>query len=167
MEALAALLSEKESEGGFAATGRSLRKLNKQQQRTLEQPGAVVREYLTETMERMGVEQGDIWRVYHYSSKVPWGRFRGLYRMHYHTSHILDLLLHDKPDQAAGYASQLCRALHQVSLDQGQWDAAALLLPRPDPLQRVVFGGSPAEMEVVAGYRDTIRKLGRSHADAG
>ena len=31
----------------------------------------------------------------------------------------------------------------------------------------MVFGGSPGEMEVVAGYRDTIRKLERSHADAG
>ncbi len=42
-----------------------------------------------------------------------------------------------------------------------------MLLPRPDTLQRVVFGGSPGEMEVVASYRDTIRKLERSHADAG
>ncbi len=51
------------------------------------------------------------------STTTAQGRFKELYRMHFHTSHILDLLLHDKPDQVAAYAAQLCRALHHVSLD--------------------------------------------------
>ena len=167
LEALTALLEEKEGTGGLGSTGRSLRRLHRQQQRVLDQPAQVVKEYVEETMQRAGAEAGDVWRVYHYNEKISWGRFKGIQKMHFHTSHILDLLLRNRPDQAAAYCCQLCRALHQVSLDQGGWDAASLLLPRQDPLTRIRFGGSAAEMEVVANYRDTIRKLEKAHSEAG
>ena len=166
-EALAAALDERDIGSGLGSTGKSLRKLHRQQQRVMEQPAAVVQEYWNELCERTGAEPEDVFRVYHYTAKVNWGRFKGLQRVHFHVSHILDRLLHDRPDQAAAYAAQLCRAVHQVVLDGGGWDSASLLLPKTDPLQKTLFGGSQTEMEIVANYRDTLKKLEKAHGSGG
>ena len=79
--------------------------------------------------------------------------------MHFHASHILGLMLKDRPRVAEAYLVQLLRALHQVAIDGGQWDTGTLLLPTPDPIYRYQFGGTEEDLEVIAGYQDTIEKL--------
>ncbi len=63
--------------------------------------------------------------------------------------------------------AQIFRAHHQVALDGGVWDSAALLLPRPDPVNRPLFGGTQAELETVSAYKEALNKLERKHGEPG
>ena len=54
---------------------------------------------------------------------------------------------------------QLQKALMQVAVDSGSWDNATLLLPYPDPLGTVDYGGTEREMEAVVTYRQGLREL--------
>ncbi len=58
---------------------------------------------------------------------------------------------------------QLLRCLHQVAIDDGSWSTSALLLPAADPIDKVRFGGSYSQLEVVAAYRGAVRKLEKLH----
>ncbi len=51
------------------------------------------------------------------------------------------------------------RALHQAAIDQGECENASLLLPKPDPIKKPVFGGTQAELDSVAAYRESLRKF--------
>ncbi len=57
--------------------------------------------------------------------------------------------------------------LHQVALDEGSLESAALLLQRPDPINRPVFGGTQAELETGASHRKALRRLDRARQDGG
>ena len=48
-----------------------------------------------------------------------------------------------------------------MSLDGGSWDTASLLLPRPDPVHRELFGGTEKELEAAVAYQEALRKLRR------
>ena len=62
---------------------------------------------------------------------------------------------------------QLLRAVHQVSLDQGSWQAASLMLAHADPLERPKFGGEPQQLESIASYLKAMTELEkRSQATA-
>ena len=63
-------------------------------------------------------------------------------------------------------ATQACKAVHQVALDQGKWSTATLLLPLEDPLGRDDFAGEEAEMKDVHAYRKALDELRASHASA-
>ena len=77
------------------------------------------------------------------------------------------LILKDRPDQAGGaYAVQLARAVHQSAIDDGGWESADLMLPKAPPDQRIPFGGTQTEMEVIANYRDALKKLEKAHGDS-
>ncbi len=60
---------------------------------------------------------------------------------------------------------QLLRAVRQLTLDQGFWDVVGLLLPKQDPLDRVRFGKSAAEFEIVVAYRDAMKKIQKGAKD--
>ena len=51
------------------------------------------------------------------------------------------------------------KAIHQVVIDGGGWDTASLLLPCADPVTKVEFGGTQAELETAAAYREALKKL--------
>jgi hypothetical protein len=145
-----------------------LKKLHAQQARVYKAPGAIVSEYVAEVMAELAVEPGDAWGFHQYSMRIHWGKLRGLQRVHYHLSHILALSMRGEAQPAQAYMVQLLRCLHQVCLDQGSWEVGSLLLPKSDPLSRTEFGGTLAELEVVDGYREALKKLskqGRKNED--
>ena len=110
-------------------------------------------------MEALGAEHGDPWQLRQYSMHLEWGRNRGLQRTHYHLSQALELLMRGRQDQGVAYLVQLLRTLNQTNLDEGSWDTASLLLPKRDPLERSLFGGTQQELEVAAAYKKAMRDL--------
>ena len=74
-------------------------------------------------------------------------------------SHALELGLKGQNDECAAYLTTLLRAIHQANIDGGGWQTAMHLLPRDDPWERVIFGGSQGDLEVIAGYQEALRKL--------
>ena len=66
--------------------------------------------------------------------------------------------------------TQLLRATHQASLDQGDWRTAWLLLDLPDPMERPRFGGEAQQLELVASYvtaMANLEKKGRWQSNRG
>ena len=53
-----------------------------------------------------------------------------------------------------------------MAIDDGHWSTASLLIPVPDPIDKVKFGGSHAQLEVIAAYREGLRKLEKAHAES-
>ena len=55
---------------------------------------AVVVEYIEEIMGKLGVSEGDVWQLWHFTEKkVNWHHFKVLVRIHWHLSHVLALLM--------------------------------------------------------------------------
>ncbi len=105
------------------------------------------------------MQPGDALSIADCTEKIAWGKFRGMHRVHHRCSNILDRLLKDEVDQAAGYLTKLCRALHQTALDGGSWHAASRTVPVADPFERVAFAGTHQELEVIASYQEAFRRL--------
>jgi len=61
---------------------------------------------------------------------------------------------------------QLLRAVHQASLDQGEWKTAWMLTHLPDPVERPRFGGEPQDLEVIASYVKAMSDLERKSKGA-
>ena len=57
---------------------------------------------------------------------------------------------------------QVLKAIHQATVDGGDWRTAALLVPLPDPCGRAEYGASMEELELVAAYRKSIYELGKA-----
>ena len=91
------------------------------------------------------------------------GRMQGLWRCHAGLQEIVQLLADKKPDHAHAFATAFAKAIHQVALDGGSWDSAALMIPLPDALQEPVFGGSERELAAVHSYRKAMKDLRAKH----
>ena len=76
-----------------------------------------------------------------------------------HISRALALILDSHTLQGAAYLSQLLCGLHQVSLDQGCWSTAALLLLVRDPVFNETFGATEKELEAVVGYGEAMKRI--------
>ena len=152
MDALSRL-RERDDETGTNAigAGKALKKLHAMQERVRTKPRDVVADYLEETTRVLNVRQGDAWALADFTSRISWGRMRGLHRIHWHASFILEHLVRGETDEAAGYLTQLLRAVHQVCLDGGNWTTARHMLPRSDPLEHEQFGGTQAEFLRLSG----------------
>lgn len=62
---------------------------------------------------------------------------------------------------------QLLRAVHQVSLDQGSWQAARLMLAHADAVKHPKLRKKPQQLESIASYLKAITELEkRSQATA-
>ena len=144
---------------GLTDAGKSLQRLNKMQDRVTKQPKAVVSDYLREVREQLGVEPGEAWQLWQYSQKIPWGRMKGLHRMHYHLSYALTLSLRGDQEECQAFIVQMLRAVHQCSIDNGSWDTASLLIPRKDPISRLEFGGTHRELETIFSYQKALKEL--------
>ena len=118
-----------------------------------------VRRYIKEIEEIMGVGPEIAYNISDFTKKVQWGKQKGLMRTHFAISELLQTILRGDHDQAALQAVQILRALYQCNLDGGSWKAASLLMSHPDPLDRVRFGGEPAQLESVASYLKAMQEL--------
>ena len=110
----------------------------------------------------MGVSsEQQFWRFEHRSLalKDVFGRLKGLWKVHYELSALLSVWEEGRDRVAKAHLVQLLKALHQVALDQGQWENATLMLPTVPPDQRAPFGGSPGEMKAVFEYQKALREL--------
>jgi hypothetical protein len=146
-------LMSRQGQDGDMSGHKAFRRVHKLKQRVYTQPEEVVNQYLTELVDRMGIEAGDAWAVWQYTQKLPWGRNQGLMRAHFHASHCLQLSLRGQHRCAEAYLVQLCRALYQV----------ALFLPRTDPTQRDMWGGTEQELEAAAAYNEAMGKMRKNH----
>jgi hypothetical protein len=153
----------RQGQDGDMSGHKAFRRVHKLKQRVYTQPEEVVNQYLTELVDRMGIEAGDAWAVWQYTQKLPWGRNQGLMRAHFHASHCLQLSLRGQHRCAQAYLVQLCRALYQVALDRGSWETASLFLPRTDPAQRDMWGGTEQELEAAAAYNEAMKKMRKNH----
>ena len=139
--------------------GKAFKRVHNLRHRVQEEPRVIVGDYLSQIMDKMGVEDGDSWQPWHFTSKISWGRLAGLRRVHFHLSHILTLQLRGQNLQSQAYTVQLLRALHQVSLDGGGWQTAMLLLPKADPLQKEAFGATERELEAIVAYQEAMKRI--------
>jgi hypothetical protein len=55
---------------GLGTVGKSLRRLHKIRGMVKSQPEKVIREYLEELMNRMGIEPGEPWQIYHFNRQI-------------------------------------------------------------------------------------------------
>jgi len=159
MMALMELLKKQRSQTEEQPGGKAVRRLQKLRSRVETEPEAIVGQYLQDIMDKLGTEPGDSFQPWMWTSRINWGKLAGLHRVHFHLSHILGLSLKGKKKQAEAYTVQLLRSLHQVSLDNGMWSTASLLLPRPDPIYRENFGATETELEAVVGYQEALKKI--------
>ena len=123
--------------------GKALKDFRHGHRRMKRKPLKHVRKYVREVESHLGVTAQSPYRLTDYSRRLSWGKQKSLMRIHYAVSELLQVLLKGKVERAALQAVQLLRALHQVCLDQGSWQAASLLLAHVDPLERPKFGGNP------------------------
>ena len=145
--------------------GRALRRLHAQQARVREKPHEVTAEFIEQVMHDLNVDAGDHWSFSDQTMAINWGKMKGLQRIHYHLGFILTHLLRREHQEAEAYVVQLMRCVHQVCLDSGAWTTGQHLLPRADPLEKPLFGGTQQELENIAAYTEALRKLRKSHGD--
>ncbi len=72
---------------------------------------------------------------------------------------MLQLIDKGKAAQAGALVTQAMKALHKVTLDEGNWRVGWLLTGLPDPVGRKVFGGGEEELEVAANYIKAVEDL--------
>ena len=63
--------------------GKAFKRVRNLRHRVQEEPRVIVGEYLSQIMDRMGVEEGDSWQPWHVTNKITWGRLAGLHRVHF------------------------------------------------------------------------------------
>eukprot|EP00434_Breviolum_minutum_P009431 symbB.v1.2.008306.t1/scaffold499.1/size195312/12 len=88
--------------------------------------------------------------------------------LHFGISEALETLLKGKVEQSALQLTLLLRAIHQCSLDGGNWKVAWLLTHMVDPLERPKFGGEAQDLEIIASYvraMGDLEKRSKSHAE--
>ncbi len=161
-------LSSSSSEGTtrLKGAGKALQAYRKGRKAMRRRPTKHVKRYIREVELFLGVSAEMPYQLTDYSKKLGWGKHRSLMRIHFAISHMLQLMLKNKHQLAALEMTQLLRALHQASLDNGDWRTAWLLTGLPDPVERPKFGGEPQDLEVIASYLKAMAELekkGRTH----
>ena len=154
-------LSSSSSEGTtrLKGAGKALQAYRKGRKAMRRKPAKHVRRYIKEVELFLGVSADVPYQLTDYSKRLSWGKHRSLMRIHFAISHTLQLMLKNKHQLAALELTQLLRALHQCSLDNGDWRTAWLLTGLQDPVAKPQFGGEPQELEVIASYLKAMAEL--------
>ena len=142
-----------------------LKRLRRRWQR---HPDKIVRQYLHHCRTLLGVrDDREVWALRDVSQRLllQFHRHRGLFRIHYCLSEILELSHRGEKQLSDAYLVQLLKAIHQVSLDDGRWGHAGLLLPSENPLARPEFGGDMSELMDVLSYTKAVRDLKNTAAN--
>lgn len=151
--------SDSQESKKMKGAGRALRDFRYGHRKMKRKPLKHVRKYVREVEAHLGVTPQSPYRLSDYSRRLSWGKQKSLMRIHYAVSELLQVLLKGGTERAALMAVQLLRAIHQVCLDQGSWQAASLLLSHVDPLERPKFGGEPDQLERIASYIKAMNDL--------
>ena len=141
--------------------GKAMQAYRKGKRSMQKRPTKHIRRYIKEVETFLGVTKDLPYQLTDYSRRLNWGKNRSLLRVHFAVSSALQLLLQGKNKLAALRLTQLLRALHQASLDNGSWQTAWLLLHLPDPTGQPKFGGEPQDLEVIASYLKAMGELER------
>lgn len=148
--------SDSSKDGKLKGAGRALRDFRAGHRRMKKHPVKHIRKYIKEVEGVLGVAGSAPYRLSDYTRRLNWGKQRSLLRTHFALSEILQVLMKGKTERAALMVVQLLRALHQVSLDQGSWQA---VLSHVDPLEKPKFGGEPDQLERIASYLKAMGDL--------
>ena len=123
------------------------------------QPGRIVQEFLDEVKEELGLVEGQPWTMRQFAQRIPWGSFRTNQRNYEMQIAVYEYLKAGKPHSALAQLVQNMKAIHQCTLDGGNWKNAWLLTGLVDPGQRKRFGGTEEELEIVNAYGKMIEDL--------
>ena len=151
--------SDSQGKSKLKGAGKAMRDLRVGHRRMRRKPLHHVKKYVQEIESNLGVADQGAYRFSDYSKKINWGKNKSLYRVHFALSEILQMQARGKPEKASLMIVQLLRAVHQVALDQGSWQAASLLLSHQDPMERQKFGGEPEQLERIASYLKAVSEL--------
>ena len=151
------VFGEKESSGtkGLAAVHRMRAEVKKN-------PDKVVSQYLEEVKQQLGVTNPQqYWHLRDWTRRNAsrFGRMRALLRIHYYLSEVIGCILEGQTAYGVALAVQAQKAILQTALDQGSWDASALIWPMPDPIGAVEFAASESEMQAVYAYKKALGEL--------
>ncbi len=144
-----------------------MKRLYAQKNRVYSDPEAVVQAYLRDVWAKMGIEPGDPWQLWQLSGTIPFARMTGMKRIHHHLSHILALPLKGKARASQAYSCMLIRPIHQMVVDNGNWDTANCFLPREDVCGKTAFASTEADLEGVVAYQEALKKLGGARRQGG
>ena len=151
---------EASSQRGFTGIRKLRRKFKKH-------PTRLTKEYVLMCKHTLGIHDPNIpWQFKDVSKKLfrTFGKMRGLHKCHTMFSTVLQLQIAGEHKHATAYTVQALKALHQVALDQGRWDAAELLLLLGETQDLANFGGTEGEMVAIHGFQKALRELKSSHA---
>jgi hypothetical protein len=161
MQLLARMQKDSNGISGDAPTGagKAAHRLLVAKNRVFSEPHRVIGEYVEDSRKRVNAEVGDPWQLWGVSANIRWGRHVGLHRIHHHLSHVVALGLKGQVAESMAYGCVLLRAVHQCSLDNGQWDVANLMVPGEDPCTRSQFATGERDLETILAYQEAMKKL--------
>ena len=142
----------------FSSSDEDKKAFRKSKRRMKKNPEKHIGRYIKDVEDYLGAGADGAYVLTDYTKKLAWGKQRTLMRYHYALSD-LHMILKGKMKLAGLKVTQLLRATHQASLDQGDWRAAWLLLDLPDPMERPRFGGEAQQLELVASYVTAMANL--------
>ena len=130
--------------------------------RAYKHPKVLLRRFREGARDTAGVNKGEAFTWRALTRAIPWGKLKGLQRVHAYVGDVLTELEDGSPSNAGVICVQLLKALHQVAIDGGAWTNATLYLPTPDPLTRRMHRGDDGEMEVISVYRKAQLDLSKA-----
>jgi hypothetical protein len=143
-----------------------LKQIHKLWKDSVRKPRAIIKKYTERGRESLSIlHQNQPWRYSDLSRKVSpaFVKMRGWWKVHLHTSEILQARAEKRADVAMAMPVQLLKCVHQVALDGGNWQSGQMLLLHPAPLAPIDFGGEPEEMEAVYVHHKALAELKKAH----
>ena len=145
---------------------KAVKQLHAMQQKIVNRPRKIIREFEREVVEDLGVVGGQSWTLKDWVRRQPWNKFKGLQRCAFMDVAAIELLRQDQPDAACAQLIQNLKAKVQCTLQMGDWTAGWLMTGLPDPLAKKDFAGTKQEMSVISGYLSAVARLKKEVKEA-
>ena len=116
--------NKQEEDSDLVQGGKAHRRLHRMKRKVEERPLEVINTYLADVRLRLGAEPTDPWQLWHMTENIAWGNQLGLRRCHHYVSHAVGHILHGREEVGTALLCQLLRAIHQASLEKGEWGTA-------------------------------------------
>eukprot|EP00439_Symbiodinium_sp_Y106_P005158 s43_g1.t1 len=139
--------------------GKAFADYRQSRRRMFRNPKKHIKKYVREVQGQLGAGPDTPFRLTDYSKKIWFGKQRTLQRLHVLLSEVLTMQLENRHEEATLQVVLGLRAIHQASLDSGNWEIAWLLTHLQDPMQRRRFGGEESQLETVAAYLKSQQEL--------
>lgn len=154
---------------------KAVKTLHHMQQRIVDHPKKIIREFEREVIQDLGVVVGQSWTLKDWVKRQPWSKFKGIQRCAMQDVAVIELLRNQQPEAACAQAIQNLKSKVQCALQLGDWTSAWLLTGLVDPLAKkefadtrnvgdlrpLVSSGSPQEAGELAGADDDDAKEGK------